>query len=101
MSLTGVSFRKTFRTLKMYPISVPTVSWHSAFKVFLSVFQPMRLQCTQGVKHPEHCEYPESCDQNVLSGNTVGKPRISQKKVPMVYLSGSFRISPTSVFAMY
>src|SRR5882757_7304710 len=65
---------------------------------FLSVFQLMHLQCTQGVKHPE---YPESCDQNVLSGNTVGKPRISQKKVPTVYPSGSFRISPMSVFAMY
>src|SRR5882757_3161791 len=97
MSPTGVSFRKTFRTFKMYPISVPTVFWHSTSKVFLSVFQPVCLQCTQVGKCPVHCEYPRSCDQNVLSGNTVGKPRIFQKKVPTVYPSGSFRISPTSV----
>src|SRR5882757_4060600 len=85
MSPTSVSFRKTFRTFKVFPISVPTVFWHSAFKVFLSVFQPVCLQCTQGGKQPEHCEYPKSCDQSVPSGNT-GKtenfPKESSHSLP-------------------
>src|SRR5882757_4760391 len=68
--------------------NVPNQCSHSVLaqciQSFLLVFQPMCLQCTQGGKCPVHCEYPKSCDQNVLSGDTMGKLRISQKKVPTV-----------------
>jgi len=56
--------------------------------------QPVSLQCSWVRKWSVHSQCPRSCDQGVPIRNTMGTFKIFPKKVPRIFLSGSFRMFP-------
>ena len=65
-----IPIRKTLGTLKVFPKNVPVVFSNGLIRVFLAVFQPVRLQCSQ-----------------------PGKFKINQIENPKMFPSGTFKVS--------
>jgi len=55
--------------------------------------QPVSLQCSWVRKWSVHSQCSRSCDQGVPIRNTMGTFKIFPKKVPRIFLSGTFRMS--------
>jgi len=56
--------------------------------------QPVSLQCYWVRKWLVHLQCPRSCDQGVPIRNIMGTFKIFPKKIPRIFLSGSFRMFP-------
>jgi len=63
-------------------------------QVHLECSQPVSLQCSWVRKWLVHSQCSRSCDQGVPIRNIMGTSKIFPKKVPRIFLSGSFRMFP-------
>ena len=70
------------------------VAWAGTSQVHSESSQPVSLQCSWVRKWLVHSQCSRSCDQCVPIRNTMGTFKIFPKKVPRIFLSGSFRMFP-------
>ena len=72
---------------------VPGKNPPGTFQAHSEFSQPVSLQCSWVRKWLVHSQCSRSCDQGVPIRNIMGTFKVFPKKVPRIFLSGSFRIS--------